>query len=113
MDADVARAQIASVGRGQPPHWVFSLSEDPDLGSNRQAVSFRGFQPHQQPVVARSGFIEEQPRGTVVVGHDDIDVAVVVDVSECGAAAHLDEFEPRTRDVGHFAKAFALALVVE
>ena len=54
-------------------------------------------QPHLQPVRSARRLVEQQPHRTAVVGDDDVDVAVVVEVAERGAAADLIAREGRPR----------------
>ena len=60
--------------------------DNPHLGADRAAVD-----PLAQPVAGVAAIVAQQRRRLVVVGHDHIEVAVVVVVSHRRAAAHLPQ----------------------
>jgi hypothetical protein len=55
-------------------------------------------------VIAGSGLVEQQPRRPAVVRDEHVDVAVIVDVAERGAAADLRELQRGASLAGHVAK---------
>ena len=86
----VARGKIAAVGLDAAPEGRPSRSLHPDPRSEPEAVAGWLLEPDLEPVVARPRLVQQEPDGAVVVRDDDVGVAVVVDVSECGAAGHID-----------------------
>src|SRR3981081_2383218 len=64
-------------------------------------------------MVQRTSLVQQQPHGTIVVGDDDVDRSVVVNVAESGAAAYFREGKGGSGGRSHFAKFFALTLVMK
>ena len=63
--------------------------------AERRAVRRRAFELHLEPAVRPGVVVSEQRRRLVHVEHQDVDVAVVVDVAERGAAARVRRHRPR------------------
>src|SRR5262245_19021082 len=89
MDAAVARAQVTAVGVCAAPQRLLPLSERRHSRPDPEAIIFNSFQSNHKPMGARADLIQQQPRRAVVIGDNDIDVAVIVDVAEGSPAAHL------------------------
>src|SRR5262247_1605716 len=89
MRPDVARGQVAAVGAHPPPERGTPGSLDTHPAADPEPVARPLVESHLQPVLLPARLVDEQADGTAVVGEDDIDVAVVVDVAERGATADL------------------------
>ncbi len=50
-------------------------------------------------MVSISDLIQKQPRRPVVVSDDDVSIAVVVDITESGAATDFEQLERGTRRI--------------
>src|SRR5947207_786408 len=70
------------------------------------------FQAHFQPVLPGADLVAQQPRRTVVVGHDDVEGAVVVDITKSSAAAHGGNLKGGARQARDLLKP-ALTVVVK
>ena len=84
-----------------------------DARANPEKVLSGLFQAYLQPVVAivLTGFVQQKADRPVVVGHQDIDVPVVVDISESRSAAYLRKRKCRTCQARGLAKPFSLFVV--
>src|SRR5438876_6253412 len=74
-----------------PPQCWRSRSEHPDSRSEHVTVYLFTYHPQPQPVFSVPDVVDQQTGGTVVVNHQDIRVAVVIDVAESNTAAHLGQ----------------------
>jgi len=77
------------------------------------AVGARSFETKEDPVTTVRRGIQEQARGAVVVGDQDIDSPVIVDVAKHGGAAYIDVIQRRTRGSCYILKALSGAQVAE
>src|SRR3954469_13695318 len=86
-----------------------------ELGANAEAIAFGCFQANQEPMTAMHNvhLVQQQTRRTIVIGHNDVDGAVIIDVAESRSATYFREGEGRTCSSGHFSKLLAQPLVVE
>src|SRR5262249_5534604 len=89
MRPDVARRQVAAVCAHPPPERGTPGSLDTHPAADPEPVAWSLLESHFQPVLLAARLVDEQANGTVVVGEDDIDVAVVVDVAKRGATTDL------------------------
>src|SRR5438045_7805445 len=97
MRPHIARGQVAAVSSHAAPERGMSGALDANPGADPEPVAGL-VEADLQPVVPGDSLVEQQPHRTVVVGDDDVHVAVVVDIAECGAAADLRAREGRARE---------------
>src|SRR5262245_15110973 len=95
MRPDVARRQVAAVGAHPPPERRMPGSLDTHPAADPEPVAWPLVESHFQPVLLAARLVDEQTDWTVVVGEDDIDVPVVVDVAKRCATADLGARERR------------------
>ena len=67
-----------------------------DPRADAVAVALDALEADVQRAGRRADLVEEQPGRTVVVGDDDVDVAIVVDVPKGGSPGDLHELERRS-----------------
>ena len=75
-------------------------------------IALRADQAHFEPVLPGRDIVVKQPHGAVVVGHEDIDSPVVVDVADRHATADIDALERRSGTITHFGEP-VLAFIVK
>src|SRR6266478_3741383 len=114
MHPDVVRAQIARIGVSAP-HKFSSALVNFDLGANPEAVSVSRFQANQEPVISVEGssLVQQQPHWAIVVGYQNVDGAVVVDIPESSSAAYLGTGQGGPSNSGYLAKLLSMTFVVE
>src|SRR5216684_5817101 len=114
MHPDIVRTQIARIG-ASAPHKFSSALANFDPGADPEAVSVSRFQANQEPVIAVEGsrLVQQQPHRAIVVGHHNVDGAVVVDVPESRSAAYLGNGQGRPSNSGYFTKLLSMTFVVE
>ena len=83
---------------------------DRDVSAQRVAVV--GYEPQAQPGLVLADLVEEQARRPVAVDDDDVQIAVVVDVTEGSGAADFGRLEDRA-GLGGDLRERAVAEVVE
>src|SRR6266436_5348572 len=84
-----------------------------DARPNTEKILSGLFQAYLQPMVAivLTGLVQQKAYRPVVVGHQDIDVPVVVDISEGRSAAYLRKRNRRTCHARGLAKRFSRFVV--
>src|SRR3984893_9129213 len=114
MYTDITRAQVTRIGV-DPPHESSSTRANFDRGTNTETVSVDSFNPGQKPMISvyRTGLVQQKPHRAIVVGHHNIDGAVIVDVTESCAAAYLGNAQRRTSNSGYLTKLSSVAFVAE
>src|SRR5712692_11680744 len=114
MHPDIVRTQIARIGVSAPHKFSSALAKF-DLGADPEAISVGRFQANQEPVIAVEGFglVQQQPHRAIIVGHHNIDGAVVVDIPESSSAAYLGNGQGRPSNSGYLAKLLSMTFVVE
>src|SRR6266550_3409877 len=95
-----------------PYYRVVAAPDDGHARADRKAIHFFCLKLHREPVSALAYLISKQPNRAVIVRNDDINSAVVVDVTERGGTADLRYLEHRTGFGRHMAKLPTAALVV-
>src|ERR1700730_15607359 len=112
VHADVAGAQVTGIRVHAAKELASSLLEF-DACANPEQILSRLFQAYLQPVVAivLTGFVQQKAYRPVVVGHHDIDVAVVVDIAERRSTAYLGTRKRRTCLASGLAKPSSLFVV--
>ena len=93
MQANITGAQIASVGVGATPQGGPPRELRRHFGANSVPIAPGPLELDLQPVTVRHSLVQQQTRGSVVIGNYDVDIAIVVDVAESRAAAGVGESE--------------------
>src|SRR5213082_2567129 len=65
------------------------------------AVRFRSDQKSLQPVIRISAIVSKKLRPLPIVAHQNVQVAVVVEIPHCGAAAHGRQLKIRPELIAH------------
>ena len=110
-EARIVGAGIAAVGADLAPQRAPVVMTH--HGAGAECVPPAVAQLHAQPPGSLAHLVDQQARGAGVVGDECIDVAVVVDIAERGAPAHLGQGERGTCASGDFRVATAAEIVEE
>ncbi len=95
MDPRVACRKIAAIGVNASPQLLRVFADQRDSGADAVAVVFHADEFHLHPMRAPGRLVQKQARRTIIVGHEDVDVAVIIDVAECGGAADFGKLQRR------------------
>src|SRR5262249_60951548 len=86
----------AAVGAHAAPERGLAAPLDADPRADAESIPWPPVEPNLEPVILIADLVEQEPDRPAVIGENDVDVAVVVDVAERGAAADLRTREGRT-----------------
>ena len=90
---------------------LFSISHH-DSGSDRASVGFSSDQFYLEPVVLRGSIIAQERGGLVQIHDDNVEIAIIIEISESAAAAGMRCCNARTSFLDKFFKT-ALAQIPE
>src|SRR6266498_563883 len=86
MQPRIIARKIAAAGAYLPRLNELSCG-DAHLGADRHFVALRAYQFEQHAMIVVSAFVQKKLRGSIHIHHDDVNTAVVVEVSECSSSA--------------------------
>src|SRR5919201_2865446 len=92
MHTNIACAEIATIGVDAPQQLAPALPQL-DARRNSVVVAARLFELHLQPMIAAARLVQQQPHRSVIIGDHDINLSVIIYVSERGATAHFGKSE--------------------
>ena len=111
MHSQVALPEVAR-SRLDFPHLTGVSGRQTDPGADGSAIAARAHQAQQHSVVAGCGVVAQQLHRSTVVRHEDVEIAVVVDVADCQRPADRFHREAGTRRAADFLEP-AVAVVSE
>src|SRR6266567_3961152 len=114
MNSDVIRTEVASVRVGAPQEFSPVLAHF-NFGADPEAISVGRLQPNQEPVIVVQGvrLVQQQARRTIIVGNDDANCPVVVNVAKGRSAAHFGKGKSWSCDSSHLSKFLSVAFVTK
>jgi hypothetical protein len=89
MYRDVTRAQVTAVSMSVSPERRVRGSEQSYPRSDSFPVGLNPYEPDLHPVIARANLVQQKASGAVIVGHDYIDVPIVVVVEKSQPRTHV------------------------
>src|SRR6266511_1885676 len=110
MGAQIAVRKVTPARRNLA-HLREAARAHADASARRIAVALGAYEFEIEKMSARAA-VAQQQRRVAVVGHDDIQIAVVVEINERRPASRVRRRESVARDLGHFDE-FARAVVAE
>src|SRR5688572_10558752 len=88
VETRVGTREITS-GRADLPELGPAAGADSETSAHAESIALTAPRPHGQPPIPIAPLIAHQDRRTAAVGHDDVEVPVVVIVSCRGAATDM------------------------
>src|SRR6266852_2924262 len=88
MHTHVVSAEITGIGMGAPPYRLPTLSNHRYPRTDREPVCLGRLQLHREPVAPRPDLITQQTHRPVIIDDDNVDGAVIINVTECGSVAN-------------------------
>src|SRR4029434_8754967 len=86
---------MAAAGRAAPPQRWLAAPLDADPGADAEPIPGPLVDADLQPMIPVANLVEQASHWSAVGGEHDVDLAVVVDITERGAAADLRARERR------------------
>src|ERR1039458_3563479 len=112
VEPHVAGAQVAA-GRIDLAILRDSAGGDAHLGAEAETVAFPAPRLDGQPVIAVAAIVAIEQRRAAAIGDDDVEVAVVVEIGDGGAAAHVLDAKRRSALGRNVLEAAAADVLVE
>lgn len=113
MHAHVIGAEVASIAVGSTPEGLLSFAQQRDARANSVAIVLDAFQSNRKPVSAWPALIHQKSCRTVVIGDQNVDISVVIHVTERSAPADFRESERRTVARADFFEWLPFSLVMK
>src|SRR4051794_3776454 len=99
VHTNIAGAQVARIGVHSAPERRLAIPQKRDARTDARAIAFDPFETHLEPVMPRADFIVQEPNRAVVVGHEDVNRAVVVEIAERCAPRNVARLERPASDI--------------